>query len=389
MQPRRVTQSGWSQGGVSEDEQDAMMSRLARGVRDAGCAGGIAYELFDEWYRRGWMKEGFENPEDRAMLWLNDVDPAPRYGLVGYRTSKWQLFGGDASAWDREQQLYGPAQPVSGDDYAGEQSLQGLQAAADEGYLYIRLKVGCLDCVGTKHDGNSHLDKVAYAFAINTLPGKAGVQKLPFGGELVPTGANFLLTLRDGDKSRLMVADSYNPFRLAPRQDDASKLQIAYRNDYAPTLRDSGNFQEIMLDRTNNFSVVSAGTQSKAMWMTDVKHNAIVVRIPWAKLLVTDPSSARVLTGYTAKEGVASAVTSGVQIGVYALHADGRNDLTQMGKASSLPENGLPKQFMWKTWDAVKVEPYEKKAFFALQREYAGVDTAQARAAGDRARGVR
>jgi hypothetical protein len=96
-----------------------------------------------------------------------------------------------------------------------------------------------------------------------------------------------------------------------------------------------------------------------------------------------------VLTGYTAKEGVTSAVTSGVQIGVYALHADGRNDLTQMGRASSLPENGLPKQFMWKTWDSVKVEPYEKKAFFALQREYAGVETAQARAGGDRARGVR
>jgi hypothetical protein len=35
------------------------------------------------------------------------------------------------------------------------------------------------------------------------------------------------------------------------------------------------------------------------------------------------------------------------------------------------------------------VEPYEKKAFFALQREYAGVETAQTRAAGDRARGVR
>jgi hypothetical protein len=94
-----------------------------------------------------------------------------------------------------------------------------------------------------------------------------------------------------------------------------------------------------------------------------------------------------VLTGYSSKAGVASAITSGVQIGVYALHADGRADLSQMGKASSLPESGVPKQFMWKTWDSVKVEPYEKKAFFALQREYAEVDSA--RAAGDRARGGR
>jgi Tfp pilus assembly protein PilF len=389
-QPRRVTVSGWSQGGVSEDEQDAMMSRLTRGIRDAGCAGGIAYELSDEWYRRGWMKEGFESPEDRAMLWLNDVDPAPRYGLVGYRTSKWQLFGGDAAAWDREQQLYGAGPGVTGDDFAGEQSLQGLQVAADEAYLYLRLKVSCLDCVGTKHDGNTHLDKVAYAFALNTLPGKAGVQKLPFSGERVPTGANFLLVLRDGEKSRLLVADTYNPFRLAPRQDDATKLQIAYRNDYAPALRDSGNFQEIMLDRSNNFSVMTGGTQSRASWTADVKHNAIVVRIPWAKLLVTDPSSARVLTGYTAQGGVASSVTSGIQIGAYALRADGRADLSQMGMASSLPSGGLPKQFMWKTWDAVKVEPYEKKAFFALQREYAGLaETGKTRAAADPARGVR
>jgi hypothetical protein len=135
---------------------------------------------------------------------------------------------------------------------------------------------------------------------------------------------------------------------------------------------------------------MTGGTQSRASWTADVKHNAIVVRIPWAKLLVTDPSSARVLTGYTAQGGVASSVTSGIQIGAYALRADGRADLSQMGMASSLPSGGLPKQFMWKTWDAVKVEPYEKKAFFALQREYAGLaETGKTRAAADPARGVR
>lgn len=393
MQARRVTASGWRQGGNSEDEQEATLARLTRSIREAGSAGGLAYELFDEWYRRGWLKEGFESPEDRAMLWLNDVDPAPRYGLVGYRTSKWQLFSNDPAAWDGEQKLYVGAAVANGDEFAAEQSLESLQVAADEAYFYLRLKVGCLDCIGTKRDGKTHFDKVAYGIALNTLPGKAGVQKLPFDGAHIPTGANFLLVLRDGDRSRLLVADTYNPFRLMPRQDDPSKLQIAYRTDYAPSLRDSGNFQEIMLDRFNSFSGMSVGSadgnDSRATWMADLKHSAVVVRIPWAKLLVTDPSSARVFAGYSSKTGVSSSTTSGVQVTAYSLRAEGRPEISQMGVAAVLPSSGLPKQFTWKKWDSVNVQPYEKKAFFALQREYASPGATQARASAGQARGVR
>ena len=373
---RRAQVNGWDQGGHSEADQADRLLHLRRTVQETGCAGGIVFELADEWYRQGWMREGFETPEDRAMLWLNDLDPSKRYGLIGYRTSKWQLFGG--GAWKDEHQLYGAVAAPALDNYDKEREIRSVQVAADEAYMYLSLNVGCLDCVGTRHDGKTHFDEAAYAIAINTLPGRAGLRALPFGNRQISEGANFLLFLGDGGKSRLLVADNYNPYEVVPRTDYPNEQMLHYRHSFEARLETNGNFLEFPMAYGESPSVFHYGDgnptskeyNSSGEWYADVARSTIFVRIPWGKLLVVDPSRMNTFYRYAERSGVSVAVTPGVDISVYTLKTNGSARLGDMTVASVLPSSGTPAMFSWDHWDKVAPKSYYKQAYFALQSEF-------------------
>lgn len=405
MGVRFLQVSGWNQGGHTEESQAEGLARLARTIRDTGCAGGIIFELADEWYRQGWMREGFENPVDRAMLWLNDLDPNKRYGLIGYRTRKWRLFAGDAAAWAKEKELYTGVRATAVDAYDRQREIRSVQAGADEGYLYMRINVACLDCVNGKRDGKTHLDRAAYAVAINTLPGRAGVQALPFGEASLATGANFLLYLGDPAQSRLLVADNYNPYQVASRVDYPNESQLIYRRGLAARLARTGAFLQYPAATGASPSLLHYGSgdplskdySSTAEWYADIKHDAILLRIPWGKLLVTDPSSLHVFVGYGESEGVRAVVSMGVDVSVFALSTNGSNELGRMAVAASAPAASggqlQPKTFTWEPWNTVAPQPYFKKSYFAMQREFSGVAPSTSapakRAALERQTGVR
>src|SRR5262249_2939465 len=119
---------GWHHGGHTEQEQAEIVTQLARGIKEAGSAGGLAFALIDEWYKHNWLTVDFQNPEERGAIWINELDPEKRYGVIGFRTSKWKLFS-DPLAWATEPLLYSGS--------AG--NMRGVQVASDEGFLYLRI----------------------------------------------------------------------------------------------------------------------------------------------------------------------------------------------------------------------------------------------------------
>lgn len=391
MGVRHTQVNGWDQGGHAEDSQADLLARLSQTIREVGCAGGIVFELADEWYRQGWMREGFETPADRGMLWLNDLDPNKRYGLIGYRTDNWRLFTGDPAAWEKEAVLYSSgSKPASVDAFDKEREIRSVQAGADEGYLYLRINVGCLDCNGARHDGKAHLDKAAYAIAINTVAGRAGLQSLPFGGLSITSGTDFLLYLGEPAQSRLLVAENYNPYLVSARTDYPSENQLIYRRGFNAGLNNSGLFVSYPAATGVSPSVLHYGSgdpmskeyNSTAEWYADIKHDAVLVRIPWGKLLVTDPSSLHVFYGYSENTGIRTAVSSGVTVSVFALATNGATDLSQMKVAATAPavDGGKlePANFRWNLWNTVAAQPYFKKGYYQMQKEFSGEPAAAA-----------
>ena len=106
---------GWNHGGHTEEEQAQILSQMSSAIREAGCAGGVVFELQDEWYKHNWLTADFEAPLERSALWQNQLDPEKSYGLIGYRTRNWKLFAGDDAAWEKARTVYAdvPA-PFSG-----------------------------------------------------------------------------------------------------------------------------------------------------------------------------------------------------------------------------------------------------------------------------------
>lgn len=383
MEPRLTLSSGWNQGGYSETTQADALIHLSRGLRDAGVAGDLAFELTDEWYREGWITEGFQNAGEKVALSLNDLDPAKRYGLIGYHTSKWQLFAGDPAAWEHETKIDSSAAASHvGDGYDGERTLRSLQIASDEGYVYLRLQVACLDCQGSSHTGKTHFGQASYAIALSTLPNVVGIKNLPFGNVTVPNGSNFLLLLRDPDRSSFLIADSYNPFQYVPADDGVHK-QLAYKRNFSPSLVSAGTFQPFPSPANpgslpyGHGDSAAADYDSRAQWYADIKHSAILIRIPWAKLLVTDPSSMQVFATYDPKSGVRSMTTGGLQISAYALRPKAASDLKDATVISSLPTDDSTLKFSWAKWNSITLDPYRKKAFDVLAQDFAHSNAVQ------------
>lgn len=396
---KRFQSTGWNQGGHSEEDQAKILTRLVRSARESGCSGGLVFELMDEWFKDDWLKQGFKHSPERAPLWLNDMDPAERYGLAGYRTRHWKLFGGDAAEWEGQQKLYGAATPKPvGDGFDSDRAIRSVQAATDEGYLYLRIDLECLDCVAGKRDGKLHWDRAAFAVALNTQPGRAGIRRLPFGNVSIASGANFLLFLGEPAQSRLLAADNYNPFQMTPDAELGGDLQVMYRRGFETVLKDGGSFVEMALNpnsrqgglgstapagQSYSFSVMRYGNgnpaapdyNSLAEWYADVKNKAILVRIPWSKLLVVDPSSNLVLGGFAEKTGERLATSTMLEVSVFALKPGGAaGDLGRMSVVASLPASDgsiqKPQAITWKRWDSVAPPLYLKKAYSALQQTF-------------------
>jgi len=408
----RIHPSGWNHGGLTDQAQADMVRRLARSIRDTGCAGGIVFALADEWYRRNWLTADFRVPAERATLWLDYLDPQNRFGLMGYRPSKWDLFSGNSGGWQRETTLY---QKSGGGEEAT--NIRKVQMAADEAFLYLRVEVACLDCpaAGRRPDGNADFDQAAYAIALNTAPTLVGIEAMPFGGMKVTGGANFLLYL-GAPTARLLVSENYYPYQDVPLPGNEKYSELMYRRPLATRVAASGNFVDQIVEpnrpregrggtiypaqrynrstlRHGNPNPAAEDYDSLAEWFADVKGKAILVRIPWGKLLVTDPSGLKVFGGFDNTGSAKIFPTSGVDVAVFALKpGTPANEMAKMTVAASLPAasgNKVAdlKRFTWKPWETVKPETYLKKAYHAMQKEYSEQSSAQSgKAGGDRSR---
>jgi hypothetical protein len=373
--------AGWHHGGHNEDAQAEMLSRLSQAVRDSGCAGGIVFELHDEWFRQNWLTRAFEQPLERSNLWLNELNPAERFGLIGFRTSKWKLFTGDGRAWEAEPALH-------------EESGVRLQAALDEGFLYLRLAGVCADCVVP--GGKPKAQREAYALSIGTLP-NTGAEQMPFGASLTG-GANFMLVLDGARSARLLVAESYNPYQITPKPGRSGETEWAYRRSHTPTLQTPGSFAELVVETNRqrfgrdgkvfapqrysrsallfgNGDPAAKEYNSAAEWFADPAKGTILVRLAWGKLLITDPSTGQAFAGLDGNAKVRTAASPGIALKLFRLAQNATNDLKSMQLLAEYPkaQNGgilTPAVLPWKPWNSVSPHPYLKKSYYALQKEF-------------------
>lgn len=390
---------GWNHGGLTEREQGELLARMTRNIAEAGLAGGLISGLQDEWYKANWLLGSLALPMERRPLWNNKLDPDQGFGLWTYDPpSDARLFSG-FSGWNSVAPLYQKAQgltsPLS-DGWDSQRTLRSLSVSSDAAFVYLRMQV---NAVRSRPNNTPDLKNAHYFIGISTAPRRFGSQTLPGLAPQVRTdsGLNFLLYLSD-EGARLFIASNYNPRETKPIAGVSSVVQVGYRIPFEPKLEKWSGFEEIVVEvnrrrfardgrmfpaQRHNYSLLRyrpAGQtdDTLATWTCDFGNQAFIFRLPWAQLLVMDPSSHRVLAGVGGGPQFVATQTSGLQLFALSFRpSDPIQFHLPFGRvpvADSLPARdgkgsfqGL-KTYIWAGWNSVTVQGRPKTGYPMVQK---------------------
>jgi tetratricopeptide repeat protein len=348
---------GMGHGGHDERAMAEIDARLTREVRESGAAGGILFAWLDEWFKHTWVTVDLEVPAARTRLWHNVEDAEQHYGLLGEyagRADSTPEPGGDAAQWRALPLL------ERGDSLA-------LRVGADASYLYVALE-------------GTGFDAARYTIGIDTYRRDRGEFRLPGLAQPGDAGFEFALVLNDTSDAQLLVAPWYNPY-LGPRPgmgptaldrfyNEAATVDAARRDGAYDSLFVTTNRWRIGRDgRTYPARGVNRGRlrygrardSSLADWYVDRAAGLIELRLAWALLNVTDPSSRRVMARFRRKEETFdTAPTDGFRFAVAALARSG-------GGGAVTARIGPTRDFVWPTWEVPAWHERLKPAYAALR----------------------
>lgn len=342
---------GWHHGGHDETAMAAIDARMTREIRESGAAGGILFAWMDEWFKKNWIVANYEIPADHTPRWHNAMDAEQHYGILAQRAGapeRRPALGGDPERWLALPELQ-----------EAENGMGPLRAGQDEAYVYLALPL----------PADFDWDTLDVQLALDTYAPDLGQRRLAGGKLASGVGIEFLADLRARDEAELLVTPDYNPYAPASwilRGDDFGRF---YRHPAGSVARDDGRFDSLFVitNRTRygrdgtffpaqgyNRGRLRFGRESEstlADWYHDAAAGLLELRLPWALLNVTDPSTATVLAE---REGApfATRTTDGFRIGVLVRRtSDGAVLRTLPARAAdgSWPAASF-RSWRWPTW---------------------------------------
>jgi tetratricopeptide (TPR) repeat protein len=356
-----VQPEGWNHGGIDERRQGELVARMLGSIRDARYAGGVVFEFMDEWFKGTWSAAPLEIPAERRRLWFDAESPEESYGLIANRPMTPVRVDGDPSDWTGRPYL-----SARGDRGGrGWGVLDELRLSSDEGYLYVLLRT----------EGGPGLPDfeagTAYRLAIDTYDASRGETRLPApGAATIATGAEFLIDLAGPDRSFVTVTAPYEPHAAIESGPVASPpggagqfTHLLFEANRQRIGRDGTRFAPIVVDRGalrfGSLDPSSSRFDSRTDVAVGPATGTIELRIPWALLNVTDPSSHRVLHQVGKHDApLDTTTTDGFRVYAFAVDpADpGRSPLSRLPAAGARAP-----LYTWKTWEVPswRTEPKE------------------------------
>jgi hypothetical protein len=270
---------------------------------------------------------------------------------------------------------------------AGVPRIERVSWSHDPSAIYLTLHLD--STAGEQIDWN----QANYAVALNTCGRACGSRSVPvpgMGKALYDDGFNFLLRLA-GPNTRLLVADTYNPYREVRVPGVARLTDRAILRGLQIQVRDSMDFGELIVEtnrrrygRDGAFypaerysrSVLTPGVfdrdrathSSVGQWYYDGPRREIRVRLSWGLLLVMDPSGGGVYWGTDENAKPVSTQSSAISLAAFAYTPGGSGE-TQAAPGvtgSTLQVATLP----WPKWERVEYRTVPKKSFDILKPEF-------------------
>ncbi len=372
---------GWHHGGHSEIKQGQIDGRLIRTIFEAKMAGGILFSWFDEWFKKNWLYLPYYHPSERKSFWYNIQDAEENYGLLGaypgYPKKKVNLSGKEEE-WINSSILYEKDSDQMifkfNDGFDETRLLKRLRVQHDEGFLYILIE--------TK--GKVDFTKAHYLIGLDTISPERGEFRLPLKTNvLLPIGIEFLIHLAGKENSRILICKEYDKYlnkergEIKPAMGDQGEwVLIQNKSNIRRVSKDGTRF---FPPRVNCVSLLKYGSLDPLHRAYDTladfyfEENRIEIRLPWALLHFTDPSSKWVL--WKDKDHLCQK-TEGLHILIFSyLPEKGQLYARKTGLGinitDSFPqklERDEIKRYTWENWQTPIYHTYLKASYFIYQK---------------------
>lgn len=342
--PILISDFGLSTSGSTTEEQqaDGMVS-LIKIIKDSGAMGGLVYEWANEWGKSSRLTSPLMIPYQRGILWHNTVDPAQNYGIVS---------------------LESPIPTEYSMNLRGSGPLRSLSLTADESYFYIKADLNALP----------DFNKQKIMIYLDTIDRKNGEYMLAPDVNENWSGVEFNINIKDQDKADLLVIPHYN----------------ASQGSYYTSVSSDGIFER-MERLTSPEYVTKSGMKLPAIvedgstlipgrFENSDSHfnfdgNTLNVRIPWARLNFTDPSSLLVLNDekskgllQNSKNALSVRMTDGIVTSFVIMNKDTNQVAYQFPE--SVTSSGY-RTFTWNTWEVPEVVSRNKTSYEKIKEIFA------------------
>jgi hypothetical protein len=334
---------GRDQGNHSEHEALRMVGDMLRDIEEEGYAGGIVFEWIDEWFKFTWNTVDLELPADRRQLWRNDLTNEEFFGLVAADPGS-----EPAVVLDGEDDEWG----TNGSQVIAESGgpVREVRAVKDEQFLYLRLRL----------DQSESWREHTITIGLDIRPG--GNRGVPNRPGVFPSADAALVV--GPEHAQLFQAAWWDPTRIRygplghgyidvdPADLEPGSgawvhpLQIVNRPYVVPATDEEHPVEVHELDTLPIGTGVPSSPDFDARTLVAARGQVVEVRLPWALLGYSDPSSLMLVEAHP--EAVTTTLKGG-RVGIAVL-SDGDALLTTSG-------------YTWDPWQSVAWNERKKAGF--------------------------
>lgn len=343
MGTSQVADTGYQDGQNSETQQGQGIVSMMNIIKDSGCMGGLVYEWTDEWGKNSRFTSPLMIPSKRSNLWHNMTDPAQNYGLIALESPTPQNY----------------AMSLRGSDL-----LQSIAYAANESYFYITANFSSLP----------DLNRKSIMIYLDTVDRKNGEYMLAPDVNENFSGVEFNIDIQNKNQADLLAIPNYNAskgsyFTSVSTTGIFDKMQRqlspAYKTASGETI--SATYEE--------GSTLVQGTFDNSINNYYFSGNTLYLRIPWARLNFTDPSSLLVLDDdknkgvlENTKDALTVRMTDGIVTSLVIMDKTTKNVDYQFPE--SVVASGYT-TFTWSTWDVPDYTSRNKKSYDIIKALFA------------------
>lgn len=297
---------------VTEQMQGEIIVDCYNDIKQTGCAGGVICQWQDEWYKRSWNTQAYEDTFS-SLNWNDCQTDSKNYGLLTFDPGNKEsicITDGDTSEWSNDEPVASSADGTR------------LYMEYDEKYIYFRVN---------RKNFDYENEKIYIPIDVTPLSGSDYAENCNLKFE---KAADFLIVLDGKENSRILVQEYYDPFPIVfgevydkknPFYHIPEKDSPLFKRIYMPLAAEPGwsytkQTTSFIYKKYETGKLIYGSGDHESYCYNSASDfifsgDDTEIRIPWLLLNFSDPSQMQIHDDYYENFGIENMSIDSIYIG--------------------------------------------------------------------------